>query len=83
MRSIKLYRELTESKYSEAEDWAALATMMMYEGKHEEAKTAVQDGMHTFPEKVRGFVEVGMDIVGATGDIEFRDELRNYLEEEE
>ena len=79
LRSIKLYRELTESKYSEAEDWAALATMMMYEGKHEEAKTAVQDGMHAFPGKTRGFVDVGMKIVEATGDIEFRNELRNYL----
>ena len=83
LRAINLYRDLTKSEYGEAKDWAVLATMMMDEGKHKEAMTVVREGVHEFPEKINGFVEVGMKIVEATGDIEFRNELRMQLEDEE
>ena len=81
-RANCLYRELALSRYGEAGDWAALATLLTEDGNHEEAKTAVKKGIRTFPGKIDGFVEVGMSIVAATGDIEFRDELRKLREEE-
>ena len=79
--AVGLYRELTVSAYGEAEDWAALATLLRDDGDHEEAMTAVMDGIRTFPGKTDGFVEVGMGIVDATGDIAFRDELRKLQRE--
>ena len=77
-RAMCLYRDLTLSGHGEAGDWAALATMLMDEGNHEAAKTAVKEGIRSFPGKIDGFVEVGMKIVAATGDVAFRDELRTY-----
>ena len=82
LRAMCLYRELVVSGYGEAGDWAALATMLTDTGNHEEAKTAVKEGIRTFPGKTGGFVEVGMKIVAATGDIEFRDQLRMHGAEE-
>ncbi len=83
LRAIRLYRELTQTEYCEADDWAALATIMINEGKHKKAKAAVQHGIHQFPGKIKGFAEVGMKIVEATGDIEFREQLRMQLEDKE
>lgn len=78
LRAINLYRELALSEYGEAGDWAALATLLTDGGNHEEAKTTVKEAIRKFPEKIDGFVEVGMKIVAATGDIVFRDELRRH-----
>ncbi len=80
--AICSYRELAESAYGEAKDWAALATLLTDDGNHQEAKAAVKEGIRTFPGKIDGFVEIGMGIVAATGDIAFRDELRKFREEE-
>ena len=82
LRAICLYRELVLTEYCEAGDWAGLATLLTDEGKHEEAKNAVKDGMKAFPEKIVGFVEVGKRIVTATGDIQFRNELWKHQKEE-
>ena len=70
------------SEHSEAGDWAALATLLTNDGNHEEAKSMVKRGIDAFPRKVDGFVKIGMAIVAATGDIEFRDELRKLRGEE-
>ena len=82
LSAMCLYRELTLSGYGEAGDWAALATMLTDDGHHEGAKAAAKEGIRMFPGKVEGFVEVGMKIVTATGDIGFRDELRMHRAEE-
>lgn len=74
--AICLYRGLALSEHSEAGDWAALATLLTNDGNHEEAKSMVKRGIDAFPRKVDGFVKIGMAIVAATGDIEFRDKLR-------
>lgn len=81
-RAICLYREVVVSGYGQAGDWAALATMLTDAGNQKEAKTAVKEGIRRFPGKIGGFVEVGMKIVAATGDVEFRDELRMHQAEE-
>ena len=81
-RAICLYRELALSGHCEAGDWAAVATLLTDDGNHEEAKTAVKNGIRTFPGKIDGFVDVGMSIVVATGDVEFRDELRRLRGQE-
>ena len=60
LRAMGLYRELTVSDYGEAGDWAAIATMLTDAGNHEEAKSAVKEGIRTFPGKISGFLEVGM-----------------------
>ena len=82
-RAMCLYRDLTLSGHDEAGDWAALATMLMDDGNHENAKTTVREGIRRFPKTIDGFVEVGMKIVAATGDVGFRDELRMCRAEEE
>ena len=81
-RAIRLYRELALSGYGEAGDWAAVATLLTDDGNHEEAKITLKKGINTFPGKIGGFVEVGMSIVAATGDIDFRDELRKLRGQE-
>ena len=80
-RAVCLYRELIASACSEAGDWAALATLLTNDGNYDEAKRAVQNGISTYPQQIDGFGEIGMKIVEATGDIEFRDELRNLQRE--
>lgn len=82
LRAICLFRELVVTEHGDAGDWAGLATLLTDVSDHEAAKTAVREGIRTFPEKIDGFVEVGMKIVAATGDIVFRNELRKHRREE-
>ena len=82
LRAICLYQDLVLTEYGEAGDWAGLATLLTDEGDHDDAKAAVRGGIRAFPEKIDGFVEVGMKIVTTTGDIEFRNELRKHQREE-
>ena len=82
MRALCLYRDLTRSVHCEGGDWAALATILTDDGNHDEAKDVVKEGIRLFPGMVDGFVKVGLKIVEATGDVEFRNELRRQLVEE-
>ena len=77
-RATDLYRELVESDEGKAEDWAALATLLVDDGDNEQAKTAVMRAIETFPDSVDGFVQIGMKIVEATGNLEFREWLRSH-----
>ena len=81
-RATALYRELTASAYVVADDWAALATILTDVGNHEDAKIVLKEGIEQFPQKIDGFVVVGMKIVEATKDLAFRDELRRICSEE-
>ena len=77
-----LYCHLADSAHARADDWAALAALLTDNGRHEEAKAAIRDGVRLFPHKIAGFIPIGMRIVEATGDLTFRDELRGQQREE-
>ena len=77
-----IYRELTSSSQARSDDWAALATLLASDGNHDEAKAVVRAGIRAFPQQTVGFVDIGMRIVAATGDLAFRNELRNSQREE-
>lgn len=71
-RAVAIYRELAASTEAEAEDVAALATLLSALGDHNGAKTEVLDGIEKFPDSADGFVAIGQSIVEATGDRDFR-----------
>ena len=75
-RAVALYRTLTTSDQVEAEDWASLATLLTDSGDYEGAKDAVRRGIQLFPARAGAFIDLGMRIVAATGDIAFRQEMR-------
>lgn len=74
-RAIGLYKELTSSSNAEAEDWASLATLLTDNGMHDQAKETVVNAISAFPERINGYIEIGMKIVEATGDLGFREWL--------
>ena len=74
-RAIDLYKELTSSAEGKAEDWASLATLLADNGVHDQAKETVINAIKAFPQSIYGFVEIGMKIVEATGDLDFREWL--------
>ena len=57
-------------------DWAGLATLLLDEGNHPEAKATILEGIAAFPEKRAAFAEIGMKVVAVTGDKAFRDQFR-------
>ena len=75
-RATNLYRQLTASEQVESADWAGLSTLLADDGYHDQAKVAVMAGIRGFPEHNDVFVQIGMKIVAATGDIDFRERLR-------
>ena len=75
-QAIRHYRELTASSRAKPGDWAALATLLKDCGEHDQAKIAVLQGIRAFPKNSQGFAEIGMQVVAVTGDIQFRDQLR-------
>ena len=74
-RAVDLYRELAGSPEHEAADFACLATLLRDDGDNERATTTVLRGIEAFPESTEGFVEIGMEIVEATGDRTLRQRL--------
>lgn len=76
-RAKEIYRMLTSSNNGEASDWAGLATLLADGGDHQQAKRIIVDGIAAFPEMEAAFAEIGMKVVVATGDTEFRDQLRS------
>lgn len=82
-RATVLYRELTASTRSQADDWVGLATLLVNVGSLDEAAQAVRQGAAAFPEQRLRFVEVGMRAVTMTGDTVLRDEIRRWQSEEQ
>ena len=74
-RAIGLYKELTSLPNAEAEDWASLATLLADNGMPDQAKETVINAINTFPQRINGYIEIGMKIVEATGDLNFREWL--------
>ena len=73
-----LYRELSGSANHEPGDWASLAELLTDAQKYDHAKETVRKAINVFPQNVDGFVEIGLKIVEATGDVDFREWLRDY-----
>ena len=74
--AVDLYQELVESNEAKAEDWASLATLLADNGENERAKEVVTRAVEAFPEGIDSFVDIGLKIVEATGNKEFREWLR-------
>ena len=75
-RAKELCRALARSPNGEPGDWAGLATLLLDEGNHPEAKATILEGIAAFPAKSAAFAEIGMKVVAVTGDKAFRDQLR-------
>jgi hypothetical protein len=74
-RAIELLRQIDADGASEGGDIAMLATILLRIEDYSAAKDAVLSGIAAFPSNVGGFAEIGMKIVEATGDHEFRNQL--------
>ena len=74
-RAVELYSEVVESEQADPGDWGALATLMTELKSFDEAKTVIRDGIRRFPDQSQAFVEIGMRLVEASGDRDFRDSL--------
>ena len=74
-RAVELYSEVVESEQADSGDWGALATLMTELKSFDEAKTVIRDGIRRFPDQSQAFVEIGMRLVEASGDRDFRDSL--------
>ena len=74
--ATQLYQSLIQEDPTNATDAGNLATLLINTGSFEEAKRAVLDGIEKFPAKAAGyFSQIGLMIVDATGDREFRKKL--------
>ena len=80
-RAIGLYRDLADLPQCEAADLASLAMLLSEDGNYDQATATTIHGLKAFPESVDGFVEIGMKIVEATGNLDLRKQLFAYSAE--
>jgi hypothetical protein len=81
MTSAELYRSLIQEGSAEPTDAGNLATLLLDSGSIDEAKSAVLDGIAKFPAKcAQYFFSIGLKIVDAIGEREFRKQLEAALE---
>jgi hypothetical protein len=73
--AVALLKELCDGDRPEATDFAQLIELLMHSNRIEEAKDRVRTGLKIFPEKIGGFVDLGLILVPMTDDHAFRDEL--------
>ena len=80
--AIALYRPLTKSAAPDPTDAGNLATLLLEAGAPEEAgATLLQGGAACPPERLDYLAEIGHRIVEATGNREFREQLRAAIVE--
>jgi predicted phosphodiesterase len=80
MEAIDQYESLVSDGSANVSDLAALALLLADAGRYDAAKAALQNGIRRFPpEESSGLVEIGLRIVEATGDREFRKELERLV----
>jgi hypothetical protein len=70
--ALALYRSLSGEKNSEAIDTGNLATLLTEAGEFHDAKFAVLAGIEKFAGKEEYFSQIGLRLVEATGDRDFR-----------
>ena len=75
IRAAELYAEVVDSEHGEPGDWGGLATILAELDRCDEAKGAIRDGIRRFPDRSRAFVEIGMRLVQACGNGDFRNWL--------
>ena len=75
IRAAELYGEVVDSEQGEPGDWGGLATILAELGRCDEAKGVIRDGIRQFPDRSRAFVEIGLRLVQACGDRDFRNWL--------
>jgi predicted phosphodiesterase len=73
--AVTLLKDLCDGDRPEAGDFASLIQLLLDLNQVQEAKDRVRSAIRVFPEKIQGFVEVGLKLVQMTGDRAFRDEL--------
>lgn len=72
-RAIRLFGELISLPDRQLDDYACLATLLTDDGRYNQAKTVVVGALELYPDSIKGFADIGMKIVQATGDLDFRD----------
>jgi Calcineurin-like phosphoesterase len=76
-----LYRLLIQEGSAEVTDTGNLATLLIEASSFEEAQIAVLEGIEKFPGQAAGYLyQIGASIVEATGDKEFRKQLKAAVE---
>ena len=75
IRAAELYAEVVDSEQGEPGDWGGLATILTELNRCDEAKGVIRDGIKRFPDRSQAFVEIGMRLVQACGDRDFRNWL--------
>ena len=74
-KAKRIYESLLASEHAEASDFANTALLLLAEKDFDYAARLVIDGINSFPESKRLFRDIGNQIVGASGDREFRRRL--------
>ena len=80
-KAIQYYRSLAESETAVFADHGSLATLLADAGCTDSAKDVVLKGIRKFPAKAAYFSEIGHQIVEATGDRDFREQLTDATRE--
>ena len=75
IHAAELYAEVVDSEQAEPGDWGGLATILTELDRRDEAKRVIRDGIKRFPNRSQAFVEIGMRLVQARGDRDFRNWL--------
>ena len=75
-QSDNLYRDLIREELATAADFAALASLLIGIDEHGKAKEVVLNGIERFPDAIETYAAIGQQIIEATGDHTFRDQLR-------
>lgn len=75
IRAAVLYTEIVDSELGEPSDLGGLATILTDLNRFDEAKGVIRDGIKRFPDRSQPFVEIGLRLVQACGDRDFRNWL--------
>jgi 3',5'-cyclic AMP phosphodiesterase CpdA len=70
-----MYKSMLQETSFEFTDAGNFATLLIADGNFDEAKTAILNGIDRFPAKTDYFFQIGLKIVEALGDREFRAQL--------
>ena len=80
-KAIQNYRSLSESETAVFTDFGNLAILLADTGCTSNAKDLVLNGIRKFPTRVAYFSEIGQNIVEATGDRDFREQINDAIRE--
>jgi calcineurin-like phosphoesterase family protein len=78
LEARELFAELFDEGIASSEDAGAYVSILIGDNAHEDAKTVLRRVVATFPNIIASSVALGREIVMATGDLQFRDEVDEW-----